>query len=181
MVNGLDLALGAQSSIVNRQSTINTVDKRYLMLIEALDGTQKDLRRLVRPVSETDALRRPTLTGWCIKDVLAHFGYIEPRFRARLERIVLEDNPHIAPLGPDEHAHDLAVSMAGLIDAFAAEREQTTAWLATLTQAQWLRVCTHDALGVTRLRKQVEILIGHDNEHLAQIVTVREFLDKDKP
>ena len=41
---------------------------------------------------------------------------------------------------------------------------------------EWLRTCEHDLFGITRLRKQAEILIGHDNEHLAQIVEIREKL-----
>lgn len=156
------------------------MDKRYLLLLDALQGTHKDLRRLVRPVSEDDALQRPAPGDWHIKDIIAHLADIEPRFRARLERIVAEDNPQVASIGPDENAHDASLPVAALIDTFAAERDSTVAWLGTLTQPQWLRVCTHETLGVTRLRKQVEVLIGHDNEHLAQLVAVREFLDKGK-
>lgn len=153
------------------------MDKRYGMLIEALSGTPKDLRRLIRPLADAGTLARPAVGQWCIKDAIAHLGYIEPRFRARFERIVAEDNPIVPRLSPDQTAHDLAQPAAALIDAFAVERELTAAYLGTLTQAQWLRVCTHETFGVTRLRKQVEILIGHDNEHLAQIVGVREWLD----
>jgi uncharacterized damage-inducible protein DinB len=156
------------------------MDKRYLLLLDALQGTHRDLRRLVRPLREDDALQRPAQGEWHIKDIIAHLGNIEPRFRARLQRIVSEDNPQVASMGPDESAHHVQQPVAALIDAFAAERDSTVAWLGTLTQAQWLRVCTHESFGVTRLRKHVEILIGHDNEHLAQIVTVREFLDKSK-
>ena len=150
------------------------------MLIEALSGTPKDLRRLIKPLDDAGALATPAANAWCIKEVIAHLGYIEPRFRARFERIVAEDNPNVPWMGPDETAHDLAQPASALIDAFASEREKTASYLGALTQAQWLRVCTHETFGVTRLRKQVEILIGHDNEHLAQIVGVREWLDIQK-
>ncbi len=153
------------------------MDKRYVMLIEALSGTPKDLRRLIKPLDDAGARARPAAGQWCIKDAIAHLGYIEPRFRARFEQIVAEDNPSVPWMGPDETAHDLSQPAAALIDAFAGEREKTAAYLGALTQAQWLRVCTHETFGVTRLRKQVEILIGHDNEHLAQIVGVREWLN----
>jgi hypothetical protein len=152
------------------------MDKRYAMLIEALDGTVKDLRRLTKPVGEPDALRRPAPDAWCVKDVLAHLSDIEPQMRARYVRILEQDNPHEPFINPNPAAHNLAAPCAELIDAFDAERKQTTALLATLTQPQWLRICTHDTFGVTRLRKQVEVLIGHDNEHLAQLVEIREFL-----
>lgn len=153
------------------------MDKRYAMLIEALSGTPKDLRRLIKPLDDARTLARPAADQWSIKDVIAHLGYVEPRFRARFERIVAEDNPSVPWMSPDETAHDLSQPASALIDAFSIEREKTAAFLAALTQAQWLRICTHETFGVTRLRKQAEILIGHDNEHLAQIVGVREWLD----
>ncbi len=154
------------------------MDKRYVMLIDALRGTVADLRRLTKPVSESDALLRPSMHEWCVKDVLAHLGDVEPQMRARYERIVTLDNPHEPFINPNPAAHNLKLTAAALIDAFDAERKRTIAMLETLSQAQWLRVCTHATFGVTRLRQQVEILIGHDNEHLAQLVSLREFLER---
>jgi uncharacterized damage-inducible protein DinB len=157
------------------------LDKRYVMLIEALAGTTKDLRRLIRPVADNDAARKQAIHDWCIKDVIAHLADIEPQFRSRFTRIVEQDNPSEPFISPHPERHDLDAPTAALIDAFAAERAQTTAWLGALTQAQWLRSCTHETFGITRLRQQAEILIGHDNEHLAQIVSIREWLAKKPP
>jgi uncharacterized damage-inducible protein DinB len=158
------------------------MDKRYLMLIEALDGTAKDLTRLVKPLTEVTAHLHPA-NEWSIATIIAHLIYIEPLFRARLKRIVEIDNPHEPYIGPDEAEHIATSqhhSITELIEAFKSQRAITTEFLAGLTQQQWLRVCTHDEFGITRLRKQVEILIGHDNQHLAQMVSVREWLEKNK-
>jgi uncharacterized damage-inducible protein DinB len=158
------------------------MDKRYLLLIEALDGTTKDLTRLVKPLTEITARLHPA-NEWSVSTIIAHLIYIEPLFLARFKRIVEQDNPHEPFIGPDEAEHLAAAekfTLAELIDAFKAKRTLTTSFLANLTQPQWLRTCTHDEFGITRLRKQVEILIGHDNEHLAQMVSVREWLEKNK-
>ena len=154
------------------------MDQRYLMLIEALSSTPRDLHRLLKRVSPEAALIRPAPTEWCIKDVVAHLGDIEGQFRGRLQRIVTTDNPHEPFIHPNEAAHDLTATPGDLIEQFTGKRRETTAYLETLTQPQWLRTCTHETYGITRLRKQVEILIGHDNEHLAQIVNIREFLER---
>jgi uncharacterized damage-inducible protein DinB len=154
------------------------MNDKHRMLIEALAGTPRDLTRLTRRVTEIQALVRPAPDAWCIKDVIAHLLDIEPHFRARFERMLAEDNPREPALVPDPAAHDLARPAPDLIAGFAAERARTTALLAALTHQQWLRTCQHEAFGPTRLRKQVEILIGHDNEHLAQIVNLREYLDQ---
>jgi hypothetical protein len=151
--------------------------EKYRMLIDALAGTPRDLARLTKPVSAAQALARPAPDAWCIQDVVAHLLDIEPQFRARFERMLTEEHPRVPALGPRPGAHDLACPLPDLIAAFAAERERTAALLSGLTHQQWLRTCEHETLGPTRVRKHAEILIGHDNEHLAQIVTVREYLE----
>jgi uncharacterized damage-inducible protein DinB len=153
------------------------MDKRYAMLIEALAGTAKDLRRLVKPLDDAASLWRPAANEWCVRDVIAHLIDIEPQFLARMQRIVEQDNPHEPYIHPNPASHDLTQTCTALIAAFDARRVLTTQFLGTLTQAQWLRTCTHDTFGETRLRKQAEILIGHDNEHLAQLVSLREQID----
>jgi hypothetical protein len=154
------------------------MNDKHRMLIEALAGTPRDLARLTRRVDEPSALVRPAPDAWCIKEAIAHLLDIEPQFRARFERMLAQDNPREPALGPDPAAHDLARPLPDLIAAFAAERERTTDLLAGLTHQKWLRTCVHETYGPTKLRKQVEILIGHDNEHLAQIVGIRAFLEK---
>ncbi len=153
------------------------MDKRYLMLIEALDGTPRDLARLVKPLAVEDAHWRPAPDAWSVAMVVAHLVYIEDLFAARLRRIVETEHPREQALEPDHADHETQAAvhtLAELLDAFKSKRTETTAYLAALTQQQWLRTCDHETFGVTRLRKQVEILIGHDNEHLAQIVDIRE-------
>lgn len=160
------------------QSPNEAMDKRYLMLIEALEGTSRDLARLVKPLSADDTHWRP-VSGWSVAMLVAHLTYIDRLMLARFHRIVETEHPSEQALEPDETAHvaqAAAYSIAELIEEFRAARVDTCAYLKTLTQPQWLRTCNHSTQGVTRLRKQVENLIGHDNEHLAQIVEIREQL-----
>jgi hypothetical protein len=160
------------------QERISFVMSRNAMLIDALAGTANDLRRLTKPVSDVQAGWRSAVAAWCVKDVIAHLGYIEPMFRARFQRIIEQDNPFEPFMHPDERAHDLELDVSYLIDAFAREREITVLFLSGLGHRDWLRICTHATYGVTKMRKQVEILIGHDNDHLAQIVDIREQMDR---
>jgi|GEM_PF-16309 len=163
--------------------TSPTLHQKYQMLIEALDGTTGDLERLTKRVDDASALCQPAPDEWCVKDVIAHLADIEGRFRARFVRMIEQDNPREPFIYPDPASHDLTKSVAELIEAFRATRTVTTDYLRGLSHQQWLRTCTHETFGVTKLRQQVEILVGHDNEHLAQLVCIREFLDKtpDKP
>lgn len=149
---------------------------RAQMLIDALASGPKDVARMLRPVAEVDLRVVPAAGEWCIAQVVAHLVDIEPKFRARLQRIVEQDNPHEPFINPNESAYDVSVSVADGLAAFAKQRAATTDYLTTLKNTDWLRICTHDTFGVTKLHQQVRILIGHDNEHLAQIVSIREKL-----
>ena len=51
---------------------------RRSILMEALAATPRDLARMLRPVDAALALARPTPEDWCVADVVAHLGYIEP-------------------------------------------------------------------------------------------------------
>ena len=155
------------------------MDKRYLMLIDALDGTPRDLTRLVKPLQDADGYWRPSPTDWSVAIVVAHLSYIEGLMLARYRRMIELDHPDESALEPNEADHIAQAqhnTLAALLGGFTAKRAETSAYLATLTQPQWLRTCNHTAFGAIRVRKMVEIQIGHDNEHLAQIVDIREKL-----
>lgn len=150
---------------------------RRSVLMEALAATPRDLARLLRPVDAATALARPTPDDWCVADVVAHLGYVEPLYLARLRRIAEQDNPYELHLHPNTTAHDLARPLSELFDEFAARRAEMLAFLAGLNQRDWGRPLVHETVGPTKLRDQVQALVTHDNNHLEQIVTLRERLE----
>ena len=110
-------------------------------------------------------------------DVVAHLGYIEPLYLARLRRIAERDNPFEPYLHPDRSAHDLSRSLNELLQQFILRRAETVVFLQGLQQSDWARRVTHETMGPGRLRDHVQMLVEHDSEHLQQIVTIREKLE----
>jgi hypothetical protein len=133
--------------------------------------------RLLGRVDEAQASVRPAAGAWCIKEVVAHMARREGQFQTAYERIVAQDDPVEPEFGLDEPAHALGRNLNAHIQAFSDARARSAAFLGGLTQPQWLRTCRHASLGRIKLRGMVEVQIGHDNEHLAQIVNIREFLE----
>ena len=150
------------------------MDKRYLMLIDALDGTPRDLRRLLRPVTPRQAAHAGA-DGRRLLDVLCQFAGTEPRARSQFELVLSQDAPKLPVLESFASADG---SASEAIDAFAAERARTTALLTGITQPQWLRTATLANYGPLRLRALVERLIARDNAQLALIVDMRESLSQ---
>ena len=149
---------------------------RRSVLIESLAATPRDLQRMLRRVDDEHARWRPASDAWCIADIVAHLSYTEILYLARLRRVVAEDNPQVA-LITDPGEHDLARSLTLLFDEFAAHRAETVAFLSDLEQRDWGRSLVHETTGATRLRDQVQALVTHDNEHLGEIVSIREAIE----
>jgi uncharacterized damage-inducible protein DinB len=150
---------------------------RRELLINSLQATVHDLIRNLRTIDEAAARRAPTPDEWSIADVVAHLGYIEPLYLARLKRTVEQDNPFEPYLGPDRSAHDLTRPLTDLLQQFILRRAETVVFLGGLEQSDWARRVTHETMGPGRLRDHVQILVEHDSAHLQQIVTLREQLE----
>jgi hypothetical protein len=150
------------------------MDIRYHMLIDALDGTPRDLRRLLRPVTPQQTTHAGA-DGRRLLDVLCQFAGTESRARSQFELVLSQDKPKSPTL--ESFAGDYE-SASEAIDAFAAERTLTTALLAGITQPHWLRTATLTNFGPLRLRALVERLIARDNAQLALIVDMRESLSQ---
>jgi hypothetical protein len=152
---------------------------RRELLMNSLQATVHDLIRNLRTIDEAAARQAPTPDEWSIADVVAHLGYIEPPYLARLRRIVEQDNPFEPFLHPDRSAHDLTRSLNDLLQQFILRRAETVVFLQGLEQSDWARRVTHETMGAGRLRDHVQMLIEHDSDHLQQIVTLREQLEKE--
>jgi uncharacterized damage-inducible protein DinB len=150
---------------------------RRELLMNSLQATVHDLIRNLRTIDEAAARAAPTPEEWSIADVVAHLGYIEPLYLARLRRIVDQDNPFEPFLGPDRSAHDLSRSLNELLQQFILRRAETVVFLQGLQQSDWARHVTHETRGLGRLRDHVQMLVEHDSDHLQQIVILRERLE----
>ncbi len=141
-------------------------------LLDALAETPLRLRRLLADVSYDATCQRPAEDRWSICETLAHMCAVEPPYRARLARIVLEDNPYVTAIGRITGDYDPATPVAILLDTFARLRADTVAFLRQLPPEARVRPAVHAELGPITLRSQVESLLAHDREHLAQIETL---------
>jgi hypothetical protein len=146
---------------------------RRSVLIESMQSTARDLARMLRPVTPEAALWRPAPDAWCIAEVVAHLAYVEGHLLLRLRRVVAEDTPEVAYIG-DPGGHDLSLPLLAHLQQFVDRRAETVAFLMGLQQADWGRRLVHPTVGPTRLRDQVQVFVAHDNEHLGEIVRLRE-------
>jgi hypothetical protein len=130
-----------------------------------------------RQLSDEEASRRPEgQTGeaeWAPKEQLAHLWEMERSYIAWVQRALDEDGADLtgvrgAPVAiPVERAREHAVGE--LIAALEAEREQTNAFIASLTPEQFDRRATQPMFGSLTVLQWLRSFYRHDRMHADQI------------
>ena len=144
---------------------------KHRLLIEALEASPHDVRRLLRPLS-AEALTWKEGENWSLAEIVTHLANIDVIFGPRFHRIVEQDRPTFMPVDPTA---TLAISTSPDEDLarWQAERATMCAWLAGLHSGDWNRQATHSTRGPITLRSEVQVIVNHDTDHLAQMTEVR--------
>ena len=106
---------------------------------------------------------------WSARQVVTHLAAAEAPFLERLQRVARETNPWLPYFGPDVARPDSDASMAEALADFQAGRQRLVAFLAGLALDDWDRPAVHETMGATNMALQVQNLINHDREHLAEV------------
>ncbi len=122
---------------------------------------------------------QPAPGEWSASETLTHLAAAEPPFLQRLQRITTEDNPFLPYFGPAVARPDPAQPVPAALAGFRAGRDRLLAFLSALAPDDWDRPAVHETLGATTLALQVQNIINHDLEHLAQLHQAGQLRSKD--
>ncbi len=141
------------------------------LLIEALEASPADVRRLLRPLP-SEALAWKDGDHWSIAEIVMHLANIDTIFGPRFRCIVEQDRPTFTPVDP---ASTLTTpgSLEDNLARWQVERTRICAWLSSLQPGDWNRRAIHTTRGLITLRSEVHMIVNHDTEHLAQITELR--------
>ncbi len=163
LVDGWPPALPNPPSV---EQAIKRLPPRMLGNVAALFG-------LTAGLADSQWLSRPNTDEWSPLELVCHIRDRERDvYRPAIERIAQEDNPFIAPPPPGTAPgeRDLSGESGELgVQAFADERAQTLAFLATLDDAAWRRPARHALFGPTSLIEMAQFAARHDRLHLSQL------------
>jgi hypothetical protein len=114
--------------------------------------------------------------GWSARDALAHLVDTETGvLAARVRRIVDEDRPFIRSIDAPRRLIDGGYRnrvVASLLDELASARRDNVEWLATLSDADLVRIGDHDEAGEISASDIVHQWAYHDLMHLKQIASI---------
>lgn len=144
--------------------------------MEALAATPRDLARTLRRIDDVQAEQRFASDGWSIRDIITRLCDEEALYVARWQRVVTGDTGAPASMHPLDAEPSQQRSLADLVTEWTARRNNTLAFLSGLEQQEWGITVVRDGAPV-RLREDVQALVTHDNEHLNQILELREAIE----
>jgi uncharacterized damage-inducible protein DinB len=142
-------------------------------LIRTLEQTHASLVRLTRKLSDEALDFRPSPMDWSIREILAHLVDDEMYVnRLRLERIVKEDKPHLAPHDEKKwyaNRNTTRDRRNELLADFALQREASLRMIKMLREADWARMGFQPEYGEFSAEGWLFYWAQHDIVHLEQI------------
>lgn len=141
--------------------------------ITALEQTHPALARLTADQSDVALDFRATPEDWTVREILAHLVDDEMYvMRTRLERIIKEERPHLAP--HDEQAwyasrNTTRDQLTELLADFAVQRAASLGIITMLRESDWAREGYQPEYGTFTAGEWLGRWVAHDTTHLEQI------------
>jgi len=123
------------------------------------------------------ALANRTDDGWSVNDIVGHMCDASHIVHKRVDMMIKLEEPQLHGYDPDALAQARnanAARLEDLLSEYAAQRAATVAMLADLVHWNWARPGRHPKLGRISIRQQVELWLEHEDEHLAQIRSLKD-------
>ena len=135
--------------------------------LEILQSQQRDLIRLLSPLTEEQAEFCYAPGKWSVKEVLGHISDTERIFAYRLLRIARGDQTPLAGFEQDGYIQTGNFStrkLTDLLQEFSTVREATISLVRSLDDAAWLRRGTASQKEVSVLALAF-VIAGHERHH----------------
>jgi hypothetical protein len=141
--------------------------------LQTLEQTHPSLVRLADGLPEIALDYRPAPGEWSAREILAHLVDDEMYvMRTRLERIVKEDQPHLAPHDEQKWYAGRNTARDGrdeLLADFALQRAASLGILRMLRESDWARQGFQPEYGHFTAEGWLAHWAAHDQTHLRQI------------
>ena len=140
--------------------------------VEVLSTTPGELQKLIEGASKKSLDAKPASEKWSATMILAHIADTEIVYAFRLRLMLGASGITIQGFDQDAWAVTFdygSQDPADSLEDFRVNRERTLRMLKKLSRQQWDCYGIHAERGRETVRRVVELLAGHDINHLRQI------------
>jgi DinB superfamily len=137
-----------------------------------MERAADDFERAIAGVDDALLSRRPDDANWSAREVICHVRDIEESFMARLQIIMLMNEPKFLPVEPDRWAEERQYQRNDVMEAlqaFRTRRDESLKFLRGLKVEQWERGGIHATRGHMSIKDFVGLMAWHDDNHLDQL------------
>lgn len=145
---------------------------RGLDPVKILAATPGKITKLVRGKTRQSLAKRLDPDKWSVVEILAHLADSELVVGYRIRLMLGASGIDLQAYDQEtwaDFSHHAKSDPKLSFDAFRVQRERTVRLLKELTPEQWEKFGIHSERGKETVRRTVEMLAGHDINHLAQI------------
>jgi uncharacterized damage-inducible protein DinB len=142
--------------------------------LEVLAAIPARLGALVESLGKERTNRAPAPGKWSAREILCHLADCEMAFGFRIRQIVAEERHIIQPFDQDKWAAMYAgYDAPAALEAFAAMRQWNLLFLGSLPAGAYGKTVSHPERGEGTLQTYLDMVAGHDLNHLGQIEAMR--------
>ena len=135
-----------------------------------MEATPEALRAVLAEIGEANLETRPAPGKWSPAEIACHLADCDIAFGFRLRQALAENNPTVQPFDQEKWAANyLAISAQQALEAFTALRRWNLRLIEAAMPDGANRTMTHPQRGTLTFRDFVELIAGHDLNHLAQL------------
>jgi uncharacterized damage-inducible protein DinB len=140
--------------------------------IALLEKAADSYAAVLKGASPEVLTRRPDGKNWAPVEIICHIRDVEESFLSRFKTILEVKDFRFQTSDADRWAEErqyLRNDAFQALSAFRSRRKETIEFLKTLDPEQLSRTGIHPRLGPKKIAELVEILTGHDTNHLDQL------------
>ncbi len=137
-----------------------------------LNRTPKQLEVLVKGKSLARLSKRPARGKWSAAEILAHFAEVEMVVGYRIRLVLSKNRVPIQAYDQNRwqlHSGYLHKDPRLALEMLRVQREANLALLKSLPKSKWKQYGIHQERGKETVTRIVDLLAGHDINHLTQI------------
>ena len=146
-------------------------------LIAFLAETPTVVRQLISELSTDEARQRPAANEFSALEQACHLRDIEREgYAVRLRRLLSEDEPVLPDIDGGKLARERdyqSQAFAAALEAFAQARSENMALIKTLSPDQLQLGGMLESVGRVTIRRLLELMRAHDEEHCAELQSLR--------
>ena len=141
--------------------------------------TPKKLKRLIRGLTERQLHTPPVRGKWSVAQIIAHLCDSELVMGFRYRMAIAQSGSPLQAFDENKWANSLRYDSADCkkkLELFIKMRQDHIALLSSVTAREWKQYGIHAERGKETVERMVQMMAGHDINHLRQIKSLRELL-----